>query len=719
MPTFKDIAELAGVSYGTVSNVYNGKGNVSSDKIRRVHQAAAQLGYTPNESAHQLRLTTSNVLAVILPNLTDHQYTDFFTSFRFCAEAAGYRTVLYLSDNNARRESALVSQIRAAHPAGVAVISVLNGTTDPYMQMGFKNNEVLFAEQRPFVSYDYVGFDFRAIGAELGRKAANYRSAVLITEAKDKYVSQEILAGFLGACGNCRVNTYEKMTINSAALSLDILGSAGVPDAIFTVISNHAEMLRSVWRHFTDAPEPDIYTLSTLRTMPDRSENKYELNYRLLGRTAVEQLIRRVTKAQDGAPETHILPAAGFRTWIPSPVPETGELVMLTLDSPTAIVCNNMAKMYTKYTGVPVRVSIYPYDSVHSLLTNMDESTPFDIIRLDATWMSWFAPSIFEPLVNLDPNVEAMKSQFLPNSLELYGRDGETLYALPQTPSNQMLFYRRDLFEDPAVRRLYQEKSKTALRPPQTFAEFNRIASFFTKAVNPLSPVSFGSTLTLGNTGSAATEFLSRYFALTNDLFDNEGRILLDSPAGLQALTEMTAGSRFANPDMRSWWMDTARTFAEGDTAMTILYSNYASAMLRDGSKVRGRIGYAMVPGSNPLYGGGSIGVCRYSKKKQLAYHFIRWLCSETVSTAMSQMGSVSPCRDTYQNYKVIDTYPWLSMSTECFEKYSARRFPPQPTRFDERRFLQILGTQVLSAIEGNCTPEEALKTAARQYGEG
>ena len=36
MATIKDIAKKAGVAQGTVSNVLNGKGNVSSDKIRRV-----------------------------------------------------------------------------------------------------------------------------------------------------------------------------------------------------------------------------------------------------------------------------------------------------------------------------------------------------------------------------------------------------------------------------------------------------------------------------------------------------------------------------------------------------------------------------------------------------------------------------------------------------------------------------------------------------------
>lgn len=77
MSTIKDIAQLAGVSQGTVSNVLNGKENVSSNKILLVQEAARKLGYTVNEKAKILRKGQSKNLAVILPNLDDPQYIDF------------------------------------------------------------------------------------------------------------------------------------------------------------------------------------------------------------------------------------------------------------------------------------------------------------------------------------------------------------------------------------------------------------------------------------------------------------------------------------------------------------------------------------------------------------------------------------------------------------------------------------------------------------------
>ena len=68
MPTIKDIALAAGVSHATVSNVLNKKGNVSSEKIRLVEEAAKALGYRIDEQASLLRKiypTKSRLLSTV------------------------------------------------------------------------------------------------------------------------------------------------------------------------------------------------------------------------------------------------------------------------------------------------------------------------------------------------------------------------------------------------------------------------------------------------------------------------------------------------------------------------------------------------------------------------------------------------------------------------------------------------------------------------------
>ncbi|MBO2516869.1 MAG: hypothetical protein CW338_06260 [Clostridiales bacterium] len=722
MATFIDIAKLAGVSYGTVSNVMNGRGNVSSEKVKRVQEAANRLGYTANFDAKSLRKGSSNTLAVILPNISDTKYADFYLSFRNFTESAGYRVSLYIHDSNPQRESDLVQEIRASHPAGTAVISSLSGHTNYYRQAGFTIDELIFAEQKPFNDYDYVGFDYSRIGREMGKRAAKYHQVALLTEASDSYVTRELSAGFIqeaSANPSCIIHHYDKeSSVRSAALALDILSSDSAPEAVFAANYSHAEMVDNVRKRFFPQKTLDIYTISRLFTMPETSYHKYELNYRLLGKATAEQLINRIEGKAPSYFQNILLPEAGFRSWNPGPVPEKSCLTMLTLDSPTAYIMKHMASLYKSYTGIDVNVTIYPYDGIHELLTSMNENNSFDIIRLDATWMSWFAPRIYEPLSKLENNLKDLQERFLPGLMDRYGSINGELYALPETPSTQMLFYRRDIFEDTAIKRLFQEQNHAALRLPRTFGEYNTIASFFTRSINSRSPVKYGSTITLGNTGTAATEFLTRYFALTNDLFDKNDHLLLNTPTGIQALNELVECSHYANLSFSNWWRDTARDFAEGNTAMTILYSNYASEIIGKESTVRGKIGYAMVPGENPLFGGGSIGVSHYSHHKDLAYHFIRWLCDEQVASAMTLLGSISPCRNTYNNYQIIDTYPWLAMTNECFEKSNAHRQPHAVNvSFNERHFLEILGFQVLNAINGRCTVKEALENAENNYG--
>lgn len=356
-------------------------------------------------------------------------------------------------------------------------------------------------------------------------------------------------------------------------------------------------------KRFFPQKKLDVYTISHLFTMPEVSYQKYELNYRLLGKAAAEQLIQRLEGKAQPYFQDILLPETGFRSWNPGPVPEKASLTMLTLDSPTAYIMKHMASLYKGYTGIDINIKIFPYDGIHELLSGMNESSSFDIIRLDATWMSWFAPKIYEPLANLEKDMGELEERFLPGLMNRYGRVNGELYALPETPSTQMLFYRKDLFEDTGIKRLYREMKHEVLRPPLSFDEYNRIASFFTRTVNPDSPVQYGSTMTLGNTGTAATEFLTRYFALTHDLFDSGNHVLLSTPAGEQALRELVECSRYASLCFNNWWRDTARGFAMGDTAMALLYSNYASEIIANGSISTGQIGFAMVPGSNPLFG--------------------------------------------------------------------------------------------------------------------
>ena len=70
--TLKDIAEKAGVSMMTVSNVINGKHNRVSEKtIEKVNAIIKEYGYVPNLSARSLTNKTSNIIGVLITEYTN------------------------------------------------------------------------------------------------------------------------------------------------------------------------------------------------------------------------------------------------------------------------------------------------------------------------------------------------------------------------------------------------------------------------------------------------------------------------------------------------------------------------------------------------------------------------------------------------------------------------------------------------------------------------
>jgi multiple sugar transport system substrate-binding protein len=425
--------------------------------------------------------------------------------------------------------------------------------------------------------------------------------------------------------------------------------AAGTPEGIFCSNHDFAQTIKDVWENFYPSARTSIYTVSPVFTMPESSYTKYELNYRQLGQASAKFLVSNQDEPSTG--HHTVLHNTGFRTWS-STVPSHhssrksspgSRLRLLTLESPAAEAMRTLSLIYSHTTGVEVDVSVFPYEDIHGVFDSMETSSAYDVVRLDVTWLSWYAGRILRPLAGIDPTITDILGTFVDGIERKYSFVGDTLYALPESPSNQLLFYRKDLLESTVLRRLYHEEYKSRLAPPRDFTEYNRIARFFTKSLSPQSPVDHGSTVTLGSAGVSATEFLTRYLSYTDSLFSPSGHIMLTSPLALKALTDLVELKQYSKAEPCDWWTNAAQEFAEGNVAMTILYSNFASGILHKESRVINRIGYAVVPGSNSIIGGGTLGVSRFSKQPELALSFIRWLCSEPISSALSLLGAFRP----------------------------------------------------------------------------
>jgi LacI family transcriptional regulator len=122
MATIKEIAKAAGVSIGTVSNVLNGLATVREDSRARVLKAIDELGYQPSLLGRALRKDKTNMIVMVVPDITNPFFPHAVRGAEDIAFHHGYRLVLCNSDNDARKEATYLREMRTYRPTGLIIV---------------------------------------------------------------------------------------------------------------------------------------------------------------------------------------------------------------------------------------------------------------------------------------------------------------------------------------------------------------------------------------------------------------------------------------------------------------------------------------------------------------------------------------------------------------------------------------------------------------------
>jgi DNA-binding LacI/PurR family transcriptional regulator len=118
----KQIAARAGVSLGTVSHVLNDSAKVREQLRKRVLEAVAALGYQPSQLARGLRRVKTNMIGMIIPDVTNPFFPAVVRGAEDVAFAHGYRLVLCNTDNDHSKELVHLRELQTYLPAGLIVI---------------------------------------------------------------------------------------------------------------------------------------------------------------------------------------------------------------------------------------------------------------------------------------------------------------------------------------------------------------------------------------------------------------------------------------------------------------------------------------------------------------------------------------------------------------------------------------------------------------------
>ena len=303
--TVKDVAQRAGVSPKTVSNVVNGTFPVSPQTRSRVERALDELDYVPNLTARGLRNGRTGVVALALPDLATSYSAELAHHFVVAAQKRGLNVQIEETAWGGHREHELLSRARAQLIDGLILNPVLLETSA--VQRGVSLPPVVLIGEVDQPLADHVWHDNVAASREMTTmlvEEGHRRIAVLGTmesetsRLREKGYRQAMAKAGLEASPELSIATRSWNPAGGAAAMHRYLDEHELPEAVFCFTDAMAIGALSVlWAAGYRVPDDvsvvgydDVIDASY--TVPALTTVRFEK--RDLAETALDLLIQRI-----------------------------------------------------------------------------------------------------------------------------------------------------------------------------------------------------------------------------------------------------------------------------------------------------------------------------------------------------------------------------------------------------------------------------------------
>jgi len=197
--TIREVAARAGVSVSTVSRVLNGRDahHMRPETKERVLRAIEELEYTPVKAARSLRRQRTQVIGVLLPDISNPFFSLLARGVASVAFENGYSTLICDSDHSVEKESRYLDILLAEGVEGIVFVPVGRpdmGRIERLLRRGIK----IVAADRRVEGLPTVEADNRGGSRELTRYVLGlgYRRVAYIAGPKEVSTAQDRLLGF-------------------------------------------------------------------------------------------------------------------------------------------------------------------------------------------------------------------------------------------------------------------------------------------------------------------------------------------------------------------------------------------------------------------------------------------------------------------------------------------------------------------------------------------
>lgn len=204
--TIRDVANLSGLSLGTVSKYINGHPVKEANRIK-IDQAIKELNFRPNNIAKGLRNAQSFSVAVLLPMLTSSFCTSMISSIEAYLQKKGYSIIVCECHDNEKMELQKTSFLLDRMIDGIILI--------PYASDG-KQIQMIQENNTPLVVVDQIIEGHPADSIILDNFQSSYepvkklislghRRIAVITGGAGHYTTKERLNGYLSALEESKI----------------------------------------------------------------------------------------------------------------------------------------------------------------------------------------------------------------------------------------------------------------------------------------------------------------------------------------------------------------------------------------------------------------------------------------------------------------------------------------------------------------------------------
>jgi ABC-type glycerol-3-phosphate transport system substrate-binding protein len=239
------------------------------------------------------------------------------------------------------------------------------------------------------------------------------------------------------------------------------------------------------------------------------------------------------------------------------------------------------------------------------------------------------------------------------------------------------------------------------------------VAAFFTKSLNPDSPVDYGFS-TMMNKGSSRFNWFNRLGAFDGSEVKSDYSLGFTDGSGLKALEYIIELSKYAPSDWLTFDWDTANTFfAQGNAAMMEQWPGLYLTCNQAESPTKDKIGYGVTPGQSPTLGGWGLSIVADSAEQEMAFKFCEMATSKDGECIKIQY-TFDPCRTS--NYEretvkeVSDVYAALAANLAYATQLADTDIPYVSAQCGDVEEIAIQG-----ALGGELTPQEAIDQMARE----